>query len=80
MSIISKIEKNSSIKVPEEIMINAGLKPGDTIIWYYDKVNEQVILSIRPADFAKELRGLGKETWQGVEASEYVQEERDSWS
>ena len=26
-----------------------------------------------------ELRGLGKETWQGVDAQEYVDDERNSW-
>jgi hypothetical protein len=26
-----------------------------------------------------DLRGLGKEIWKGVDADEYVAEERDSW-
>ncbi|PHR95547.1 MAG: hypothetical protein COA78_29970 [Blastopirellula sp.] len=26
-----------------------------------------------------ELRGLGKEIWQGVNADEYVAKERDAW-
>lgn len=26
-----------------------------------------------------ELRGLGKEIWQGIDAQEYVNQERDSW-
>jgi hypothetical protein len=25
------------------------------------------------------LRGLGKEIWQGIDAQEYVNRERDSW-
>ncbi len=27
-----------------------------------------------------ELKGLGKEIWQGMDADEYVAKERDSWS
>jgi hypothetical protein len=27
-----------------------------------------------------ELRGLGKEIWQGQDAQEYVNQERDSWA
>ncbi len=27
-----------------------------------------------------ELRGLGKEVWQGLDAQEYVNSERDSWA
>lgn len=26
-----------------------------------------------------ELKGLGKELWEGIDASDYVAEERDSW-
>lgn len=26
-----------------------------------------------------ELRGLGKDIWEGIDALEYVQKERDSW-
>lgn len=26
-----------------------------------------------------ELRGLGKEVWQGIDAQEYVNQERDAW-
>ena len=26
------------------------------------------------------LRGLGKEIWQGLDAQEYVNQERDSWA
>lgn len=80
MSIISRIDDNLSITVPEEILANAGLKPGDAIIWYCDTVTKQIILSKRPADFAKELRGLGKKVWKRPEASEYVSKERDSWA
>jgi hypothetical protein len=27
----------------------------------------------------RELRGLGKETWQGIDVEEYIEEERNSW-
>lgn len=27
-----------------------------------------------------ELRGLGKEIWNGIDAQEYVNRERDSWN
>jgi len=27
-----------------------------------------------------ELRGLGKEVWEGVDAQEYVERERSSWN
>jgi len=32
-----------------------------------------------PRHSITELRGLGKEIWQGQDAQEYVNQERDSW-
>ena len=32
-----------------------------------------------PKHHITELRGLGKEVWQGIDAQEYVNAERDSW-
>lgn len=37
MSLISKIETNSYTKIPDQIIKQAGLKPGDDIIWFYDE-------------------------------------------
>ena len=33
----------------------------------------------KPKRSILELRGLGKEIWQGIDAQEYVNQERDSW-
>lgn len=32
-----------------------------------------------PRHHITELRGLGKEIWQGIDAQEYINAERDSW-
>ena len=33
-----------------------------------------------PQHSIMELRGLGKEIWEGIDAQEYVNEERASWN
>ena len=35
---------------------------------------------IKPKRSIMELEGLGKETWQGLDAQEYVNQERASWN
>lgn len=35
---------------------------------------------LTPRRSVTELRGLGKEIWQGQDAQEYVDQERDSWA
>ena len=46
----------------------------------------QVVISILERALDQEnsvsvrgLRGLGKELWEGIDAAEYIREERDSW-
>ena len=34
----------------------------------------------KPKRSIMELEGLGKEIWQGIDAQEYVDQERDSWN
>ncbi len=79
MPYISKIDSNSYTKIPEEIIKQSGLKPGDDIIWFYDEKAKQIILMEKPENFSKSLRVLGKEMWKGTDADKYIQEERESW-
>lgn len=79
MSLVSKIDDNSYTKIPDEIIQQAGLKPGDDIIWFYDEKTKQIILMEKPQDFSKALRGLGKELWSNIDIDKYIQEERNSW-
>jgi hypothetical protein len=33
----------------------------------------------KPVNFAKALRGLGKEIWKNTDVDAHIQEERSSW-
>lgn len=79
MGLVSKIDDNSTIRVPEEIIKKAGLKPGDDIIWYFDENSKQILISEKPKSFAKALKGLGKDAWKDMDPVKYIQEERNSW-
>ena len=35
---------------------------------------------VKPKRSVMELEGLGKEIWQGLDAQDYVNQERDSWN
>jgi DNA-binding HxlR family transcriptional regulator len=41
-------------------------------------VRQQV--STKPKRSIMELKGLGKEIWQGIDAQAYVDQERDAWN
>ena len=79
MSCVSKLDKDMNIRIPKEIIEMSGLKPGAEIIWMFDEETRQILLMEKPENFAKALRGMGKEMWQKVEVNDYIQEERNSW-
>lgn len=78
MSTISILNEDSSIKIPEHILKKSGLKPGAEIIWLYDEQG-QILLMEKPENFAKAMKGLGKEIWKGTDVNKYIEEERKSW-
>lgn len=78
MDNVSKLNEDSSIKIPEHILKKAGLKPGAEIIWLYDE-HGQILLMEKPDDFAKAMKGLGKEIWNETDTHKYIEEERQSW-
>lgn len=79
MSLISKLNEDPSLKIAEEILKKAGLRPGAEIIWLYDEEARQILLMEKPDSFAKVMRGLGKELWNNINTNEYIKEERESW-
>lgn len=78
MGIISRLNEDSSINIPEYILKKSGLKPGAEIIWLYDE-RGQILLMEKPDDFAKAMKGLGKEIWNETDTDKYIEEERESW-
>jgi hypothetical protein len=43
-------------------------------------IRQRVTMTPKPMRSILELRGLGKEIWQGIDAQEYINQERDSWN
>ncbi len=43
-------------------------------------IRQRVMMKSKPKHSILELRGLGKEIWNSIDAQEYVNQERDSWN
>ncbi|KYC41825.1 hypothetical protein WA1_17525 [Scytonema hofmannii PCC 7110] len=43
-------------------------------------IRRRVTITPKPKRSILELEGLGKEVWNGIDAQEYVNQERDSWN
>ncbi|MFN6468874.1 MAG: hypothetical protein RMY36_004250 [Nostoc sp. SerVER01] len=68
----------------QEVLLQAqSLTPEEQIRLIEDLsslIRQQVTMTPKPKHSILELRGLGKEIWNGVDAQEYVNQERDSWN
>jgi AbrB family looped-hinge helix DNA binding protein len=72
-----KVSSKYQIVIPQEVRKKINLKSGDRLII---KANdEKITIYPQPKNYTKYSLGLGKETWQGVDAAEYVKKERETW-
>jgi AbrB family looped-hinge helix DNA binding protein len=72
-----KVSSKYQIVIPREAREKLDLKAGDKLIIKAN--NEKITIYPQPKSYAKYSVGLGKEIWQGVNATEYVKKERQTW-
>lgn len=72
-----KLSSRYQIVIPKQVREALGLRPGDRLLVEIE--GNKVVLRPRPRSYAQHLRGLHKELWRGVDATEYVRKERESW-
>jgi len=72
-----KVSSKYQIVIPREAREKLNLKAGDKLIIKAN--NEKIIIYPQPKSYAKYALGLGKEIWQGIDATEYVKKERETW-
>jgi antitoxin ChpS len=72
-----RVSSKYQIAVPAEVRRKLGIEAGDTLL--VDLQGDRLVLSLEPKDWAAETRGLHAEVWEGVDADDYLQHERNSW-
>ena len=71
------ISSKYQIVVPKKARKAMQLEPGDQLLCRTE--GDEILLRPKPKRYAKHLRGLHKEVWQDVDATQYVKQERKSW-
>jgi len=74
---MAKVSSKYQIVIPKNVREELGLRPGDQLLIVAD--GNKAVMRLRPRSYAEYMRGLHKEIWQGIDATEYVREERQSW-
>jgi AbrB family looped-hinge helix DNA binding protein len=76
----SKVSHKFQIVIPKEVRELIGISKGDTL-QVYEKDHEIIMkkAELKKPSSIKDLKGLGKEIWKGVDIEEYIKTERESW-
>ena len=77
MTKIVKLSSKYQVVIPREARKKLGLRAGDQLA--VEVEGEKIILRPRPKNYTDYMLGLGKEIWEGIDASEYIGKERESW-
>ena len=72
-----KVSTKHQIVVPSEARRSLGIIAGDRL--EVEIRDDAIVLRPRPRRASERLRGLGGETWRGVDPVEYVRELRREW-
>lgn len=72
-----KVSSKYQIAVPASVRRQLSIEAGDYLV--VEVADGAMVLVPKPVDPIKELKGLGREVWKGVDAQDYVDRERDEW-
>ncbi len=78
MALRVKVSSKNQIAVPAEVRRQLKIKNGDTLM--VEIVGDHLMITREPDNWVEYLRGLHKEVWDGIDAQEYVNRERDAWT
>jgi len=72
-----RVSKKYQVVIPKQAREALDISQGDELVV---SIREgQVIMRPKPKNYTQYLRGLHKKIWKGVEATEYVEKEREAW-
>jgi len=77
MSNVVKVGERYQIVIPKKIREQLGVKIKDALI--VSVRNGWIGMQPRPQRYSEYMQGLGKEVWNGIEGTKYVEKERQTW-
>ena len=72
-----KVSNRYQISLPSAARKKLNIQAGDRLL--VDIQDGMIILLPEPKDYVEHLAGLHKEIWQGVDTTEYLEQERGAW-
>ena len=72
-----KVSDDFQVAVPNEVRQWLRIERGDSLL--VEIRDNAIVLTPEPRDYARRLRGLHREIWEGVDVDEYIRQEREAW-
>jgi len=76
-SVIVKVSQRYQVTMPALVCKRLNIQGGDRLL--VDVQDGMIILLPQPDNYTQRLAGLYHEIWEGIEAQEYLDEERCDW-
>ena len=77
MKAVVTLSGKNQIVIPKAARKKLAIEAGDQLILDVEK--DSLILKAKPKSYTKHLRGLHRGIWRGVDATDYVKKERETW-
>lgn len=77
MALRVQVTDDFLVAVPAEARRRLNIERGDSLL--VEVRDNAIILMPEPHDYARRLRGLHREIWEGIDVDEYVRREREAW-
>jgi AbrB family looped-hinge helix DNA binding protein len=77
MTLQVKVSSKHQIAVPATVRRELAIDAGDHLL--VEVQDGAIVLIPMPVDPVEELKGLGREIWEGVDVQEYLDGERAGW-
>lgn len=74
---VMRLGEKFQVVIPKPVRDALDIKARDEVIVSIQDGN--VVMQPKPRRYSEYMRGLGKEIWKKVDATEYVRKERESW-
>ena len=74
-----KVSSKYQVVIPREIRMHLNLKPQEEVCVGIDEKQNTITIKPKIKNWAKHMRGLGREAWDSVDVDKYIKQEREAW-
>lgn len=73
-----RVSKKYQVVIPKQARNALNINQGDQLV--VSVRDGQVIMKPKPKNYTEHMRGLHKYLWKEVDATKYIEKEREAWT